>query len=92
VIQYLYQRYGHEHTAMACTVVTFGLRQALRDVGMALGFSPEMIAQVGASVDYRWPVAASEPGDAPASQPLAPRARQLPRKFPSNRRRWKIAQ
>ncbi|WP_423223680.1 DNA polymerase III subunit alpha [Candidatus Amarolinea aalborgensis] len=77
VIQYLYQRYGHEHTAMACTVVTFGLRQALRDVGMALGFSPEMIAQVGASVDYRWPVAASEPGDAPASQPLAPRARQL---------------
>lgn len=77
VIQYLYQRYGHEHTAMACTVVTFGLRQALRDVGMALGFSPEMIAQVGASVDYHWSVAASEPGNAPAAPPLGPRAQQL---------------
>jgi Bacterial DNA polymerase III alpha NTPase domain len=30
VIQYLYQKYGHEHAAMACTVVTFGARQAVR--------------------------------------------------------------
>jgi len=53
-IQYLYQKYGHDpakrgassHAAMACTVVTFGARQAVRDVGLALGFSGETIDRV----------------------------------------------
>jgi error-prone DNA polymerase len=44
VIQYLYERYGAEHTAMACTFVTFRSRSAIRDVGKALGLSPELIA------------------------------------------------
>ncbi len=39
VIQYVYQRYGPEHTAMACTLVTFRARSAMRDVGKALGIS-----------------------------------------------------
>ena len=51
VIQYLYRRYGHDHAAMACTVVTFGARQAIRDVGMALGFSEETLDQIGEHVD-----------------------------------------
>ncbi|HJW83581.1 MAG TPA: DNA polymerase III subunit alpha, partial [Anaerolineae bacterium] len=50
-IQYLYRRYGHEHAAMACTVVTFGAKQAVRDVGLALGFSEEMLDRVSAHVD-----------------------------------------
>jgi error-prone DNA polymerase len=50
-IQYLYQKYGPDHAAMACTVVTFGGRQAIRDVGMALGFSTEIIDQVSGNLD-----------------------------------------
>lgn len=37
VIQYLYARYGAAHTAMACTVQTYGLRGAVRDAGKAFG-------------------------------------------------------
>jgi error-prone DNA polymerase len=40
VIQYVYRRYGPEHTAMACTLVTFRARSAWRDVSKALGLSP----------------------------------------------------
>lgn len=38
---------------MACTVVTFGVRQALRDVGMALGFPAETLDRLSESVDPR---------------------------------------
>jgi error-prone DNA polymerase len=38
VIQYIYRRYGHEHTAMVCTFVTYRQRSALRDVAKALDF------------------------------------------------------
>ena len=44
VIQYIYERYGAAHTAMACTFVTFQRRSALRDVGKALGLAPEVVA------------------------------------------------
>ena len=44
VIQYIYDHYGAEHTAMACTLVTFRKRSALRDVGKALGLTPEIVA------------------------------------------------
>jgi error-prone DNA polymerase len=53
VIQYLYQKFGHDHAAMACTVVTFGARQAVRDAGMALGFPTEMIDRVSESLDVQ---------------------------------------
>lgn len=38
VIQYVYDRYGEEHTAMVCNVVTYRSKSAVRDVGKALGF------------------------------------------------------
>lgn len=41
VIRYVYDRYGEEHAAMACTFVTFRARSALRDVGKALGVPAE---------------------------------------------------
>lgn len=50
-IQYLYRTYGHDHAAMACTVVTLGARQALRDVGLALGFSDETLDRLSEAVD-----------------------------------------
>ena len=36
VIQYVYHKYGHAHTAMVCNVVTYQARSALRDLGKAL--------------------------------------------------------
>lgn len=45
VIQYIYDRYGEAHAAMACTFVTFRARSALRDVGKALGLGPDILAQ-----------------------------------------------
>lgn len=51
VIQYLYQKHGHSHAAMACTVVTFGAKQAVRDAGLALGFSEETIDRVSDNLD-----------------------------------------
>ncbi len=51
VIQYLYQTYGHERAAMACTVSTFGARQAVRDVGMVLGFPEETLDRISDAID-----------------------------------------
>jgi error-prone DNA polymerase len=53
VIQYLYQRYGHAHTAMACTFVTYRTRSAIRDVGKALGFPLDLLDHVAKTTDTR---------------------------------------
>jgi error-prone DNA polymerase len=53
VIQYLYRKYGHAHTAMACTIVTFRARSAIRDVGKALGFPPTLLDRAAKTIDYR---------------------------------------
>jgi error-prone DNA polymerase len=37
VIQYIYQKYGRERTALAATVVCYRFKSALREVGKALG-------------------------------------------------------
>ena len=50
-IQYLYSQYGHDHVAMACTISTFGARQAIRDVGKVLGFPDETLDRVSESID-----------------------------------------
>lgn len=43
VIQYLYRKYGRDRAALAATVVTYGPKSAIRDVGKALGFSLETV-------------------------------------------------
>jgi len=62
VIQYVYERYGSEHTAMACTLVTFRARSALRDVGKALGMPLYLLDQAAKTLDTH---RASEIADAP---------------------------
>ena len=52
VIQYLYQKYGREHAALAATVITYRPRSAIRDVGKALGFSTEQVAQIARSIPH----------------------------------------
>jgi DNA-directed DNA polymerase III PolC len=43
LIQYVYQKYGEEHTAMVCTYVTFQARNAIREVGKAMGMPPGVL-------------------------------------------------
>ncbi|HXM53745.1 MAG TPA: error-prone DNA polymerase [Candidatus Dormibacteraeota bacterium] len=53
VIQYIYEKYGWERTGMVCNVVTFRPRLAIRQVGKALGFPPDLIDRLAKGVD-RW--------------------------------------
>jgi error-prone DNA polymerase len=53
VIQYVYERYGREHAAMACTFVTFRARSAVRDVARVLGFPPTLVERLAGSLDVR---------------------------------------
>jgi error-prone DNA polymerase len=43
VVEYVYGRYGREHAAMVCNVVTYQARSAVRDVARALGYRPETV-------------------------------------------------
>lgn len=40
VIQYVYARYGREHTAQVANVISYRPRSAVRDIARAFGFSP----------------------------------------------------
>ena len=53
VIQYLYNRYGADHAAMVCTVITYRARSAVREVAKALAFPPELVDQVAKALDTR---------------------------------------
>jgi error-prone DNA polymerase len=43
VIQYVYERYGEEHVAMVCNVVTYRARLARREAAKALAFPPDVL-------------------------------------------------
>lgn len=43
IIQYIYQKYGRERTALAATVISFRFRSAFREVGKALGFAESQL-------------------------------------------------
>src|SRR5438067_11555802 len=53
VIQYIYDKYGWERTGMVCNVVTYRPRMAIRQVGKALAFPPDLLDRLAKSVD-RW--------------------------------------
>jgi error-prone DNA polymerase len=42
-IQYVYRRYGDRGAAMTANVITYRTKSALREVGKAIGFSPEQV-------------------------------------------------
>lgn len=50
VMQYVYQRYGRERTALAATVIRYRPRSAIRDIGKALGFSLDQIDALAKSM------------------------------------------
>ena len=51
LIQHVYDTYGEERTGMVCTVVTFRLRLALRQVGAALGVPGSLLDKLAKAVD-----------------------------------------
>jgi DNA polymerase III alpha subunit len=53
VIQYLYTRYGADHAAMVCTVITYRARSAVREVAKALGFPLDGIDALAKALDTR---------------------------------------
>ncbi|MDB5093367.1 MAG: hypothetical protein JWO85_1468, partial [Candidatus Eremiobacteraeota bacterium] len=53
VIQYVYDRYGREHAAMAAEVITYRTRSAIRDVGKALGLTLGQVDQIVREYDAR---------------------------------------
>jgi error-prone DNA polymerase len=69
VIQYVYQRYGPEHTAMACTLVTFRTRSALRDVGKTLELLPELLTRAVQVWEVEQPHAGQEDLDTNGARP-----------------------
>jgi error-prone DNA polymerase len=51
VIQYVYDHWGRDHAAMACTYVTFRSASAIRDAGFALGFKPETVERLASVLE-----------------------------------------
>ena len=53
VIQYLYDRYGEDHSAMVCTSSPTAPARAVREVAKALGFPLEAVDRVAKALDTR---------------------------------------
>ncbi|PZO78658.1 MAG: error-prone DNA polymerase [Mesorhizobium amorphae] len=53
VIQYVYAKYREKHTALACAVICYRPRSALREVGKALGYSDDALSALS-GVTWRW--------------------------------------
>ncbi len=51
VIQYVYERYGEQHTGMVCNLVTYRARSAVREVGSALGFPRPLVDRVAKALE-----------------------------------------
>ncbi len=53
VIQYIYNKYGRERTALAATVISFRFKSAFREVGKALGFAESQLDFVIKNINRR---------------------------------------
>ncbi|MEW5796939.1 MAG: error-prone DNA polymerase [Candidatus Zixiibacteriota bacterium] len=51
-IQYVYEKYGRDHAAMVCEIISYRGRSAVRDVGKALGFSLDEVDQLAKLHDH----------------------------------------
>jgi error-prone DNA polymerase len=55
VIQYVYDKYGQEHTGMVANVVTYRARNALREVGKAMGLPMDLVGRFAKMVNRHSP-------------------------------------
>jgi error-prone DNA polymerase len=51
ILQYVYDRYGRHHAAMAAEVISYKTRSAVRDVAKAFGLSPANADRISAEYD-----------------------------------------
>ncbi len=51
IIQYVYERYGREHSGMVAEVISYRARSAVRDIGKALGLSLDQVDALAKSLD-----------------------------------------
>jgi error-prone DNA polymerase len=75
VIQYIYEKFGRHRAGLAATVISYRGRSAIREVGKALGLSPDMIEALAKTL---WGWSSGGPLDAHIRQetgldPEAPR-------------------
>jgi error-prone DNA polymerase len=52
VLQYLYEKYGRNRAGLAAVTITYRPRSAIRDVGKAIGFSPELVDRLAKNSDH----------------------------------------
>jgi error-prone DNA polymerase len=57
VIAYVFDRYGRQHAAQVANVITYRARSAIRDMGKALGHTPEQVDAWAKAVDRGDPLA-----------------------------------
>ncbi len=50
VIQYIYERYGNDRAAICATVIHYRSRRAIREVGKAMGLTPDVTAALAKTV------------------------------------------
>ena len=51
LIQYIYGKYGSDHAAMVCNVVTYKAHNAVREVGKAMGLPLHLVDQVARALE-----------------------------------------
>ena len=79
VIQEVYRRYGKHGAAMTANVITFRGRSAMREIGKALNFSPDVLDRFSALFGngdfpaHAGFAGAASPGGTAAEHPRAPR-------------------
>jgi error-prone DNA polymerase len=72
VIQYVYERYGRTHAAMAAEVVSYHTRSAIRDIGKAIGLTLAQVDAVATEYDARESLAgATGVADSPVTLSLS---------------------
>ncbi|MDH3705859.1 MAG: error-prone DNA polymerase [Acidimicrobiia bacterium] len=75
VIQYVYERYGREHTAQVANVITYRSKSSVRDMAKALGYTVGQQDAFSKSID-RWVGLADQGGpdgdESPSSSPSSP--------------------
>jgi len=52
ILQFVYNKYGREHAAMVCNVITYHPRSAIRDVGKVFGLGPDQVDRMAKSLGH----------------------------------------
>ena len=52
VLQYIYEKYGRDRAGIAAVTITYRPRSAIRDVGKALGLSPDLVDRLAKNASY----------------------------------------